>query len=89
MSLVEKMELMAELFLVNAFALRAESDAMSVVLDITSFPKRFFFSILRRLANSPNVRNLLVTYTSPASYAPEDEPLYEDCLLYTSPSPRD
>jgi len=77
-SLVEKMELMAELFLVNAFTLRAEFNATSVVLDITSFPKRFFFPILRRLAINPNVRNLLVTYTSPASYAPDDEPLYED-----------
>lgn len=75
---VERMELMAELFVVNAFARRAESAATSVILDITSFPKRFFFPILRSLAGSPNVQNLLLTYTSPASYAPDDEPLYED-----------
>jgi hypothetical protein len=78
-ALLERMELMAELFLVNAFARRAETAATSVVLDITSFPKRFFFPILRTLADkNSNVRNLLVTYTSPASYAPDDEPLYED-----------
>ena len=75
---VERMELMAELFLLNAFARRAESAATSVVLDITSFPKRFFFPILRMLTGNPNVQNLLVTYTSPASYAPDHEPLYED-----------
>ncbi len=75
---VERMELMAELFLVNAFARRAEAAATSIVLDITSFPKRFFFPILRMLAGNPGVQNLLVTYTSPASYAPDDEPLYED-----------
>lgn len=75
---VERMELMAELFLVNAFAQRAELSATSVVLDITSFPKRFFFPILRVLAASPTVLDLLITYTSPASYAPDDEPLYED-----------
>jgi hypothetical protein len=77
-TLVERRELMAELFLINAFAHRAESAGTSIVLDITSFPKRFFFPILRYLARSPNVRNLLLTYTSPASYAPDDEPLYED-----------
>ena len=77
-TLVERMELMAELFLINAFARRAESAATSVVLDITSFPKRFFFPMLRTLAGNPNVQNLLMTYTSPASYAPDDEPLYED-----------
>jgi hypothetical protein len=75
---VEKIELMAELFLIDAFARRAEGAGHSVVLDITSLPKRFFFPILRTLTNSPHVRNLLVTYTSPMSYAPDDEPLYED-----------
>lgn len=75
---VERMELMAELFLVNDFSRRAEAASSSIVLDITSFPKRFFFPILRILAGNPAVKNLLITYTSPASYAPDDEPLYED-----------
>lgn len=77
-SQVERLELMAELFLINAFSQRAISAATSVVLDITSFPKRFFFPILRVLERNPIVQNLLVTYTSPAGYAPDDEPLYED-----------
>lgn len=75
---LEKMELMAELFLINAFARKAESVATSVVLDITSFPKRYFFPILRALTASSNVKNLIVTYTSPMGYAPDDEPLCED-----------
>ncbi len=75
---IERMELMAELFLINNFALRAKSVASSIILDITSFPKRFFFPILRMLVGNSQVQNLLITYTSPASYAPEDEPLYED-----------
>lgn len=75
---VEKMELMAELFRINAFATRAREAGQSVVLDITSFPKRFFFPILRMLASSPKVQDLLLTYTSAESYAPDNEPLYED-----------
>jgi hypothetical protein len=75
---IKEIELMSELFLISAFAQTAESAAVSVVLDITSFPKRFFFPILRTLMTSMRVKNLLVTYTSSASYAPDDEPLYED-----------
>lgn len=75
---IESIDLMAELFHINSFARPVDSAAMSVVLDITSFPKRFFFSILRLLVGNPNVQNLMVTYTLPASYAPDDEPLYED-----------
>lgn len=76
-STVKRIELMAELFLISAFARRAESASASLVLDITSFPKRFFFPILRTLTMSAQVRNLILTYTSPESYA-DDAPLYED-----------
>jgi hypothetical protein len=77
-SCVEQMELMAELFVISAFTHRAANAGQSIILDITSFPKRFFFPILRDLANNLQVRDLIVTYTSPKSYAPEAEPLYED-----------
>lgn len=40
----------------------------SVVLDITSFPKRFFFYLLKQYFRSPLVRDLLVTYVPPADY---------------------
>jgi hypothetical protein len=76
-------DLMAELFRINEFAIKAQSKGASVVLDITSFPKRFFFLILRALVKSPNVKNLLLTYTTPASY-PDDAPLYEDIEQWKS-----
>lgn len=40
----------------------------SVVLDISSMPKRFFFYLLKRFAQSRRVRDLLITYTLPAAY---------------------
>lgn len=73
---IRNIGLMDELFRIAAFAREAEAASSSIVLDITSFPKRFFFPIIRTLVNNDNVRNLLVTYTSPASYADGD--LYED-----------
>lgn len=73
---IRSFELMAELFKIEAIAREIESAGSSVVLDITSFPKRFFFPILRRLVDSANVRNLVLTYTSPEGYT--DAPLYED-----------
>ncbi len=74
---IRNIELMAESFLITALAREAEAAGLSVVLDITSFPKRFFFQILRALVKSTTVRNLLLTYTAPSSYA-DDAPLYED-----------
>jgi len=74
---IRQFELMTELFHIQAFAKEAENASSAVVLDVTSLPKRFFFPILRTLVMSANVRNLLVTYTSAATYA-DDAPLYED-----------
>ena len=45
-------------------AIRTES----VILDISSMPKRFFFPLLKRLLNCPDVLNLLMTYTTPSHY---------------------
>lgn len=74
---IRNIKLMVEWFRIEAFAREAEVMGTSVVLDITSLPKRYFFLLLKILVTSANVRNLLVTYTSPASYA-DDAPLYED-----------
>jgi hypothetical protein len=74
---IRNLELMGEWFRIDAFAREVELVGSSIILDITSFPKRFFFPILRTLVMSNRVRNLLVTYTSPASYA-NDAPLYEE-----------
>lgn len=73
---IRDIEIMAEAFRIAAFAREAETAGSSIVLDITSFPKRFFFPILQTLVNNSIVKNLIVTYTSPASYAEGD--LYED-----------
>jgi hypothetical protein len=40
----------------------------SVIFDISSMPKRFFFPLLKRLLNTDAVRNLVVCYTTPATY---------------------
>lgn len=55
-------------------------EAESIVLDISSLPKRFFFPALRRIlskANELNIQNIVVTYTVPSSYQ-KDEPLAEN-----------
>lgn len=72
------MPLMAELYKLQGISARATSAGKSIVLDITCFPKRFFFPILQSLVGDPRVENLILTYTSPEGYAPEGESLYED-----------
>ena len=42
----------------------------SVILDITSLPKRYFFFLLKKLFRASEVRDLLVTYTIPRGYPP-------------------
>jgi hypothetical protein len=74
---ISSFNLMDELFQITAFARKAENIKSSIVLDVTSLPKRFFFLILKLLVNNPDVHNLLVTYTTPECYA-DDAPLYED-----------
>jgi hypothetical protein len=72
---IRTIDLMAEGFRIAALA--RECEKRSVILDISSLPKRFFFPILQTLVKSSTVRDLLVTYTSPERYA-DDAPLYED-----------
>ncbi|MCL5237161.1 MAG: hypothetical protein M1353_04855 [Nitrospirae bacterium] len=74
---VRDIELMVEGFQIVALAREIEAAGSSIVLDITSLPKRFFFPILRALVISGTVQNLILTYTSPDTYA-DDAPLYED-----------
>lgn len=45
-----------------------ENATESVILDISSFPKRFFFPIVRQLLQSSSINNLIVTYTVPEQY---------------------
>ncbi len=76
LSNVHSMDLMTELFQIQKFSQAAVSAGSSVVLDITSLPKRFFFTVLKTLTKSIQVRNLLLTYSCPAAYA--EGALYED-----------
>lgn len=46
-------------------------DDSSVVLDVSSMPKRFFYPILRVLFKSTRVSDLLVTYAIPKAYTNE------------------
>jgi len=71
-------ELMTELFEILNFTREVTRNARAIVLDITSFPKRFFFPILRELLSDSEVEDLVITYTSPDEYSPINEPLYEE-----------
>jgi hypothetical protein len=73
---ISQVDLLTELFNINSIAARFENVGENVVLDISSFPKRFFFSILRKLMRSSLIKNLVLTYCAPASYCPAS--LYED-----------
>lgn len=64
------------LFKINEFCQKAVEKGSSVILDITSFPKKFFFPILKVLVTNESINNLILIYTSPQNYS--DEPLYED-----------
>jgi len=57
----------------------------TIVVDITSLPKRFFCLFVKRLVNSSNFANVLVTYTEPGTngYSTKhlsEDPMTCDCL---------
>jgi hypothetical protein len=54
---------------IKAFCKTATKENVSVLLDISSMPKRWFFVLVRELVSSCNLRNLIITYSSAASYA--------------------
>jgi len=62
-------ELKSSLDEVVDYANAALSDSENVILDITSFPKRWFFPIVQYLMNDERVRNLVVVYTQGTKYA--------------------
>jgi len=86
---VKGMNLMSVRFEIDNLALDVlNSGCSSIILDLSSFPKRFFFIILKKLMEknpyqeNPDrenpVKNLLLTYTSPSDYASNKNPLYEN-----------
>ncbi len=48
---------------------RSAAESGSVILDITSFPKRWFFPMLRFLVSDDSVENLQVVYTRGSGHA--------------------
>jgi hypothetical protein len=76
--ITHELDLLADLPRIAEIASEIEAtNNGSVMLDITSLPKRYFFPVLRQLERSKTVRDLVITYTSPASYL-ENEPLSEE-----------
>lgn len=53
----------------------------NIVLDISCFPKRFFFPIIKLLHEADDVQNLLVCYSLPDKY--HDGPLSEEPLSWS------
>jgi hypothetical protein len=54
--------------IVNRIESFIETSGESVILDITCLPERFFFPFVRKLVESPKVKDLLVTYSVPEKY---------------------
>jgi len=81
---IYEMILMTDEHLIFQLARQISKMGSSIALDITSFPKRFFFPILKVLVKDSNIKNLILTYTSPQKYAPNNEPLYEEVHTWDS-----
>lgn len=64
----------------------------NVLLDISSFPKRFFFPLIKLLLQNPSIATIIVTYTQPVSYSLDDlsddpEPWYPLPLFMSTDFP--
>lgn len=63
----------------------------NVVLDISSFPKRFFFPIIRLMLQTKAISSLIVTYTVPERYSTdslsEDPEPWRSLPLFAPPYP--
>lgn len=70
---IKPLGLLAEKFEIEALALALSEKSPSVILDISSLPKRFFFLLLRAFRQSEGIRDLVVTYTCPREYQSEDK----------------
>lgn len=67
----------------------------NVILDVSTFPKRYFFPIVKMLVLTDRIKNLLITYTRPEKYYEKqlaEEPLPWDYIpMYqctTHPPPK-
>jgi len=53
---------------IDAFIATSGNNGGNVILDITSFPKRFFFPAIRQLLDAQEIQNLIVTNTRAGEY---------------------
>lgn len=65
--------LFSELYEIERMARQLSQRASSIIFDISSLPKRFFFPLLRAFIRSQAVRDLVLTYTCPEDYQSEDK----------------
>ena len=70
---IETLALLAEKHEIEALAQKLSEKSPSVILDISSLPKRFFFLLLRAFRQYEGIRDLVVTYTCPKAYQSEDK----------------
>ncbi len=62
--------LMADLGIIRAVVEQiAANGATSLIVDITSMPKRWFFALVQAALDNPAIEDLLVTYTAGVGYA--------------------
>ena len=70
---IETHGLFADLHEIESMTDKLSIKSSSVVFDISSLPKRFFFPMLRALKRCNEIRDLVVTYTCPKQYESEDK----------------
>jgi hypothetical protein len=70
---IETLGLLAEKHEIDAVAQKLSEKSPSVILDVSSLPKRFFFLLLRAFRQCETIRDLIVTYTCPREYQSEDK----------------
>jgi len=80
--IIKGLGLLDEYYKVDELSVMFANSGESVILDITSLPKRYFFPILRRLVKNTKIQNLVITYTLPEDYA-KDGPLSEGAGNWT------
>ncbi len=54
----------------------------NIILDITCLPERFFFPLLRRILDSTEVENLIITCMAPARYTDQELAYNPQDLVY-------
>lgn len=69
-SQVYEEDLFAPIDLVESYIEQAMASKNSLIIDISTFPKRWFFVLLRLALENRALENILITYTMAESYAP-------------------